>query len=129
METEITSHTTPQCTSFCIMCKNKDNLIINKRISLLPEMQSVNIDGKRVKFSNRAFRVLCALLRYNGTTVSFCYLSAYAWPDSIVVKNNLMVAISEIRTNLRHTDIRIKNVRGLGYELIFPTSEIENTKC
>ena len=111
---KITSRTIQSCTNYCTKCEHKKNLTFNNNISLSSQMQSINIDGKIIKVSNRAFRVLCALLQCNGTIVSFSFLHEYAWPDSLVVRNNLMVTISEIRTTLRHTSIKIQNIRGVG---------------
>jgi DNA-binding winged helix-turn-helix (wHTH) protein len=131
-EIEITSQTIKPCVDYCTKCVKPNALTFNNSISLSNETQSINIDGKRIKLSNRAFRVLCALLQFNGIPVSFCFLHEYAWPDSLVVRNNLMVAISEIRINLRHTGIKIQNVRGVGYILTSFTeadARIKDTQC
>lgn len=95
-------------------------------------MQSINIEGKKIKLSNRAFRVLCALLEFIDTPLSFAFLHEYGWPDTLVVRNNLMVIVSEIRTSLRQTDINIQNVRGIGYRLTILKAEdnrIKDTLC
>jgi len=76
-----------------------------------------------IKLTNRAFRVLCALLQHQNNPVSFAFLQSYGWPDNKVVRNNLTVIISEIKTTLRSTNIDIKNIRGFGYILNIPRNE------
>jgi len=116
------------CVSYCFKCKQQNLLIGNQQVTLLPDSYTVIVDEKKIKLSHRAFRVLCALLRHKGESVSFCYLFRYAWPDSIVVKNNLMVVISELRTSFRHTEVKIENVRGFGYHLCVPKNQLETSK-
>ncbi len=67
--------------------------------------------------------MLCALLQHKNNPVSFTFLQDYGWPDNKVVRNNLTVIISEIRTTVRMTDIDIKSVRGFGYILNMPIDE------
>ncbi|WP_442871918.1 winged helix-turn-helix domain-containing protein [Colwellia sp. 12G3] len=86
-------------------------------LSISSHDQTISFNNNKIKFSSRAFRVLCALLREKDKPISFSYLQTYGWPDSLVVKNNLTVVISEIRTNLRHTQLQIENIRGYGYML------------
>lgn len=117
---EIPSQTIQPCIDYCSKCPYSKKLTINKNISLSSEMKTLDIDDKKIKLSNRAFRVLCALLNHNTNVVSFSFLHEYAWPDSLVVRNNLMVTISEIRTILRNTSITIENIRGVGYLLTCP---------
>jgi DNA-binding winged helix-turn-helix (wHTH) protein len=128
MDIEIPSRTIQSCINYCSKCEHNKNLVISKSISLSSEMQTLNIDGKKIKLSNRAFRVLCALLNYNNTVVSFSFLHEYAWPDSLVVRNNLMVTISEIRTIIRNTSITIENIRGVGYLLTLPADDNTRVK-
>lgn len=117
MERVMISKEAKSCASFCKKCPFKSSLIFNEQLQLLPDTQSVRISGEAIKLSIRGFRVLCALLRCVGRPVSSLYLSEYAWPDGLVVKNNLPVTISELRTSLRYVDIDIINVRGFGYQL------------
>lgn len=109
----------PSCEQHCSRCPLNLAYKFGDDLSFSHIDQMINIDNKRIKFSNRAFRVLCALLRENNTPVSFNHLQNYGWPDSSVVKNNLTVVISEIRTNLRHSAVDIENIRGYGYMLTY----------
>ena len=116
------------CQDYCVKCVKPHFLALNNSVSFSNEMQSINLEGKKIKMSNRAFRVLCALLEYIDTPLSFDFLHAYGWPDTLVVRNNLMVIISEIRTSLRQTDINIQNVRGIGYKLTILTNKDNRIK-
>lgn len=117
MERVMISKEAKPCASFCKKCPFKSSLIFNDQLQLLPDTQSVSINGETIKLSIRGFRVLCALLRCTGRPVSSLYLSEYAWPDGLVVNNNLPVTISELRTSLRYVEIDIINIRGFGYQL------------
>lgn len=116
------------CRTFCSRCEVKGSLVFSGNISLCSNTQSIIFEDKRIKLSNRALRVLCALLQFKNSPVSFNYLHEYGWPDNIVVRNNLTVTISEIRTNLRHTHIKILSIRGFGYALTSSNDEIERIK-
>jgi len=105
------------CSGYCNQCKEENRLNLENKISVYNREQLVVIEGREIRLSNRAFRVLCGLLKYHNTPVSFEFLHDYGWPDNIVVRNNLVVTIAEIRTNLKGTDITIHNVRGYGYIL------------
>ena len=116
------------CQDYCVKCVKPHFEALNSSVSLSNETQSINIEGKKIKLSNRAFRVLCALLKFIDTPLSFDFLHGYGWPDTLVVRNNLMVIISEIRTSLRQTDINIQNVRGIGYKLTILTNKDNRIK-
>ena len=111
------------CNDYCSRCTKRKSLYFHKNLSLSYSDQTIDINKQTIKLTNRAFRVLCALLQHQNTPVSFSFLQDYGWPDNTVVRNNLTVIISEIRTTLRMTDIDIKNVRGFGYILNMPIDE------
>ncbi|MFT6835442.1 MAG: DNA-binding winged helix-turn-helix (wHTH) protein [Francisellaceae bacterium] len=111
------------CEMYCSKCPLSFIRNVKYDVSISTTDQSINIEKQNIKFSSRSFRVLCALLRQKEKTLSFHFLQQYGWPDSNVVRNNLTVAISEIRTHLRHTNLRIENVRGHGYLLTTADSE------
>ncbi|MFT5298956.1 MAG: DNA-binding winged helix-turn-helix (wHTH) protein [Colwellia sp.] len=109
--------TSTPCDMYCSKCPLSFIYNFKDEFTISTIDQTVSINKQTIKFSSRSFRVLCALLRGKEKPLSFNYLQTYGWPDSNVVKNNLTVVISEIRTHLRHTTIRIENVRGYGYIL------------
>ena len=111
------------CNDYCSRCTKRKSLYFHKNLSLSYSDQTIDINKQTIKLTNRAFRVLCALLQHQNTPVSFKFLQDHGWPDNTVVRNNLTVIISEIRTTLRMTDIDIKNVRGFGYILNMPIDE------
>ncbi len=118
------------CVSYCASCKNTTSYsssysYLGAEYYMCPETQLFCVNDNRIKLSNRAFRVLCALFKSAGEPVQFNYLHKYGWPDGLFVRNNLTVTISEIRTALRHTGIKIDNVRGVGYVLTSHISEKE----
>ena len=105
------------CQDYCSQCKKANIVNYKNKISIDRKQQLVIVGDKDIKLSNRAFRVLCALLKYDNTPVSFTFLHDYGWPDNVVVRNNLIVTISELKSNLKDTDIKVHNVRGYGYLL------------
>ena len=124
MDFEKTSESIEACESYCASCKAMPRFL-SAEFYMCSNTQAIAIKGNRIKLSNRAFRVLCALLKSQGDPVNFNYLHKYGWPDGLFVRNNLAVTISEIRTALRHTGIQIDNVRGVGYVLTSLISEKE----
>ena len=105
------------CNSYCRNCNISVELRVKDILVLCSEKQTVSINRNDVKLPHRSFRVLCALLRWADTPVSIDFLNAYGWPDKAVVRNNLPVTISEIRTLLSQTNIEILNIRRFGYQL------------
>ena len=128
----INNQTIEPCQDYCSKCSKSNSLRFHENLSLSYNEQSVHINEKKIKLTNRAFRVLCALLKYKNNPVSFSFLQDYGWPDSSVVRNNLTVIISEIRTYIRATEIKIANVRGYGYVLTTSIDEVKfyhDSKC
>lgn len=111
------------CNDYCSRCTKRESLYFDKNLSLSYSDQTIEINKQTIKLTNRAFRVLCALLQHQNTPVSFKFLQDHGWPDNTVVRNNLTVIISEIKTILRMTNLDIKNIRGFGYILNTPRSE------
>ncbi len=105
------------CTTYCSKCKERGITDPLDKVTLCGETLTVLIDNKKIKLTNRGFRVFCALYRCKVTPVDFDYLQEWGWPDNLVVRNNLTVTISEVRKSLRHTNLKIHNVRGFGYAL------------
>ena len=118
-----TNQAVEPCNDYCSKCTKRESLYFHKNLSLSYSDQTIDINKQTIKLTNRAFRVLCALLQHQNTPVSFSFLQDYGWPDNTVVRNNLTVIISEIKTILRMTNLDIKNIRGFGYILNTPRSE------
>lgn len=108
---------TQYCIHFCKRCPLYNEVNYEKKIQLIPNSQNVFIDEIKVALSNRGFRLLCAFINNTNKPLSFSYLIEYGWPDCSVVKNNLTVTISEIRTALRFSSFELVNIRGMGYML------------
>lgn len=118
-----TNQVVEPCNDYCSRCTKRESLDFNENLSLSYSDQTIHINDLTIKLTNRAFRVLCALLQHQNNPVSFTFLQSYGWPDNKVVRNNLTVIISEIKTTLRSTNIDIKNIRGFGYILNIPRNE------
>tara|TARA_Y100000034_G_scaffold101927_1_gene126532 strand:- start:9441 stop:9824 length:384 start_codon:yes stop_codon:yes gene_type:complete len=108
---------TQSCINFCKRCPLNNEINYEKKIQLIPNSQNIFIDGIKVVLSSRGFRLLCALINNINKPLSFSYLIEYGWPDCSVVKNNLTVTISEMRTALRFSSFELVNIRGVGYML------------
>jgi len=118
-----TNQVVEPCNDYCSRCTKRESLDFNENLSLSYSDQTIHINDLTIKLTNRAFRVLCALLQHQNNPVSFTFLQSYGWPDNKVVRNNLTVIISEIKITLRSTNIDIKNIRGFGYILNMPIDE------
>ncbi len=73
------------------------------------------IHGEHRKVSSQGFRLICALTRHRNTVLPKDYLIQYVWPESTIVRNNLNVAIYDLRILLRGSLIDIENHRKEGY--------------
>src|SRR5215203_1210266 len=77
--------------------------------------------GKRVALSEKAFAVLCILVRESGHLVGKNQLLAEVWADAVVEENNLDKSISLLRQVLGERKGRekfIETVRGHGYRFV-----------
>ncbi len=81
-------------------------------------MRSFNINNEQLKISIHGFRLICALTRYSGYILPKEFLIQYVWPESDIVRNNLNVAIYDLRILFRNVSIDIKNHRKEGYSLM-----------
>ncbi len=125
MKLTVIHPTSQACIDYCSKCKSPNFSNLPNNLSIYYNDQTFSFNNQKNKLSNRAFRLLCALLKFKNTPLSFSFLHEYGWPDQLVVRNNLAVTISEIRTNIRHTDLKIENIRGFGYVLITSINEVE----
>jgi len=76
--------------------------------------------GKRVSLSEKAFEILCLLIRHDGRLVTKEKLLAAVWADAMVEENNLDKNISLLRQVLGERKGRkfIETVRGHGYRFV-----------
>ncbi len=84
--------------------------------------------GKRVSLSEKAFEMLCVLVRQSGHLVSKDELLAEVWTDTIVEENNLDKNVSLLRQVLgerKGKEKFIETVRGRGYRFVVEVRQIE----
>lgn len=85
------------------------------RFALCPRARALLADGVPVELGARAFDLLAALVRSNGTLLTKDALMAQAWPGAIVEENNLHVQIGAIRRALGDDRDAVITVPGRGY--------------
>jgi two-component system response regulator QseB len=92
------------------------NVIEYERLELLPDHQTVRIDGKVVNLPVSQFRLLQYLLEEQGRVKTKHQIidALYSW-DTDVEENTIEVYISQLRKSL-WKDI-IRTVRGIGYSI------------
>ena len=75
--------------------------------------------GQTIELTSVEFKIMELFMRYPGKVFTKQQIYEYAWGDDyIVADNNIMVAISKLRTKLDNDPARyIKTLRGLGYRL------------
>src|SRR5215203_494525 len=87
--------------------------------------------GKRVPLSEKAFQILCLLVRKNGHLVTKDELINEVWVDAVVEENNLDKNVSLLRQVLgerKGKDKFIETVRGRGYRFIADVRRVENAE-
>ncbi len=106
------------CSAYCVICpKTKTLTHISADVYIRPNRMVVA--GYQHRISNPMFRILCAFHEYQGEVLSRAFLLSYGWGLSNLVKNNVTVAISEIRYLLSNkSDLRIVTIHGVGYRMI-----------
>lgn len=67
------------------------------------------------KLSAQGVRLMCALTRRQNQILPIDYLNKYVWPESTIVRNNLNVAIYDLRIFLTGSSVKIENHRKKGY--------------
>jgi len=86
-------------------------------------------NGKRVALTDRAFDMLCVLVRRGNRLVSKDELMTEVWADAIVEENNLDKNISALRRILGERGSGkqpfIETVRGHGYRFVAEVRRIE----
>ena len=75
--------------------------------------------GKSLELTSVEFRIMELLMKHPGKVFTKQQIYEYAWGDDFfVADNNIMVAISKLRTKLDEDPSRyIKTLRGLGYRI------------
>ena len=83
---------------------------------------SLTINGAPIELTSVEFKMMEMLMRSPGKVFTKQQIYEYAWGDEfIIADNNIMVAISKLRTKLDEDPSRyIKTFRGLGYRLEIP---------
>ena len=83
---------------------------------------SLEVEGRPVALTRRAFDTLLYLVRHPGRLVTRDELIAAVWGDTIVEEGNLHWTISAVRKALAQEseESRIETVRGLGYRFLGP---------
>lgn len=76
-------------------------------------------DGKSLELTSVEFKIMELLMKHPGKVFTKQQIYEYAWGDDFfVADNNIMVAISKLRTKLDEDPSRyIKTLRGLGYRI------------
>lgn len=76
-------------------------------------------DGKSLELTSVEFKIMELLMKHPGKVFTKQQIYEYAWGDDFfVADNNIMVAISKLRTKLDEDSSRyIKTLRGLGYRI------------
>lgn len=78
-------------------------------------------NGTRIPLPEKAFEVLCALVKHDGHLITKDQLLGEVWPDTIVEENNLDKNVSLLRHALgeeRGKQKFIETVRGHGYRFV-----------
>ncbi|HEY2289211.1 MAG TPA: winged helix-turn-helix domain-containing protein [Thermoanaerobaculia bacterium] len=85
---------------------------------------SLQVGGRPVALTRRAFDTLLYLVRHPGRLVTRDELIAAVWGDTIVEEGNLHWTISAVRKALasESEESWIETVRGLGYRFLAPAS-------
>jgi len=89
-------------------------------LSLDPTALRVHFEQREVELTPTEFRLLAALVAASGSVVRRRDLVATAWPDGAIVHDNTLdTYLKRLRGHLRtlRTDLQIRTVRGIGYEL------------
>jgi predicted ATPase/DNA-binding winged helix-turn-helix (wHTH) protein len=90
---------------------------------LMPERQLLLRHGVPVRIGNRALDLLSTFVKRPGELISKRDLIQFAWPDSLVVDDNLKVNIVSLRRalgDLTGSPTYILTVPGTGYRFIAP---------
>jgi DNA-binding winged helix-turn-helix (wHTH) protein/TolB-like protein/Flp pilus assembly protein TadD len=80
--------------------------------------------NERIHLSDKAFEILCMLVRRSGHLVGKAEILAEVWADTIVEDNNLDKNVSRLRKALGNENF-IETVRGHGYRFVVEVKKIE----
>jgi DNA-binding winged helix-turn-helix (wHTH) protein/TolB-like protein/Flp pilus assembly protein TadD len=82
--------------------------------------------NERIHLSDKAFEILCLLVRQNGHLVGKNEILAEVWADTIVEDNNLDKNVSRLRKAFgKGNEKFIETVRGHGYRFVAEVTKIE----
>ncbi len=106
------------CTDHCVVCP-KARVTIHIGVDVYIEPNRLVINEQQFRISNPMFRILCTLNENKGTILNRDFLLAYGWGAGNLTKNNVTVAISELRVLLaRSSDVKIITAQRKGYLMI-----------
>lgn len=83
--------------------------------------------GKRIELTDRAFEVLCVLVRNAGRLVTKDEILSEVWPDAFVEENSINKNISLLRQRLGRGNF-IETVRGRGFRFVAPVTHVEEAQ-
>jgi len=85
------------------------------RFRILPHRREVLADGRPIELGGRAFDILLALVKANGSVVGKDELISRVWPGRVIEEGNLRAQIRALRMALADPDL-IRTVAGRGYQ-------------
>ena len=98
--------------------RRPDPILAAGPIALDERSRRVTVSGKAVDLSPREFSLLECFLRHPGQSLTRDQLLDQAWPFSVAVTPNAVVAyVLYLRTKLGDSGRWIETVRGVGYRL------------
>lgn len=99
--------------------EDKSEMITLGDLELDIEKCLLRKDGKSLELTSVEFKIMELLMKHPGKVFTKQQIYEYAWGDDFfVADNNIMVAISKLRTKLDEDPSRyIKTLRGLGYRI------------
>lgn len=96
------------------------------RFEFQPASRQLLMDGAPVAVGGRAFDLLVCLVNQRGRVVTKAELMAAAWPDTVVVENNLSTQIAALR-RLLGADA-IVGIIGRGYRFALEVTEVQEAR-
>ncbi len=99
--------------------EDKSEMITLGDLELDVEKCLLSKGGKSLELTSVEFKIMELLMKHPGKVFTKQQIYEYAWGDDFfVADNNIMVAISKLRTKLDEDPSRyIKTLRGLGYRI------------
>src|SRR5687768_16489019 len=106
----------------------REQVLVFGPFQLFRERKMLLEDLRPVRLGGRALDLLVALVERAGEVVGKNELITYAWPNTVVEENNLLVHIAAIRKLLgdgQRGARFIVNVAGRGYSFVAPVTRVD----